>query len=125
MPKKRIGEIAIKFNTDIEEAVEIAKTKLPPEFVTGRGNNLWINEEGVELLSESFMIDEIIPRYFVGKVVMECPNDRYNYVYSKEIKKKVPVLIPNRLKGKMVGKTITFEAIESTTGISYRYAKKR
>ncbi len=124
MPKKRIGELAIKFNTDIDEAVALAKAKLPPEFISGRGNNLWITEEGVELLSESYLIEEITPRHYVGKVLKQCPNKRYDYVYSKEIKKRVPVLMPQKLIGKMVGKTITFEAIESTSGTSYRYARR-
>ncbi len=52
-----------------------------------------------------------------------CPNPRFNMVHFVEIGKKVPVLMPNRLKDRFLGKIICFEVIESETGVSYRYVK--
>lgn len=123
MPKKKLIQIAEDQEVTFEEAMRIALEKLPEGSLTGRGKNTWVTEEGTEILEGSFMIEEIIPKHFQGKVLKECPNPRYNYVYSKEIGKRVPVLVPMRYKGRMVGKVITFEAIEDKKGTSYRYAK--
>ena len=82
-----------------------------------------MSEEGQSIVEDGLFIDEIIPHNYIGKVLSECPNPRYNYVYSKEIGKRVPVMIPRRWQGQMVGKKITFEAIEDESGVSYRYVK--
>lgn len=123
MPKKKLTQIAEEQEVEFEEAMRIAQEKLPEGYLTGRGKNTWVNEDGAAILEDSFMIEEIIPKHFVGKVLSECPNGRYNYVYAKEIGKRVPVLIPSKSRGHMVGKVVTFEAIEDIRGISYRYVK--
>ncbi len=123
MPKIRLTQLAEKYDVPFEEAFEIVKEKLPEDQVTGKGKLTWIGEVGQEILENSMMIDEITPKHYVGQILSECPNDRYNYTYSKEIKKKVPVLIPARFRGKMVGKTITFEGIEDGKGVTYRFVK--
>jgi hypothetical protein len=124
MPKKRLTEIAEEYDIPFEEALEISTNKLPPEQVTGKGKLTWIGEDGQEIFKNSLMIDEITPKHYSGNVISECPNKRYNYVYSKEIGKKVPVLIPARFRGQMVGKRITFEAITDDKGSTYRYIKQ-
>ncbi len=123
MPKIKLVNIAKKYGVEFDDALSIVEEKLPPEQVTGTGKNTWIGEVGQEILDYSMMIDEITPYNYTGKVISECPNNRYNYVHSKEIGKKVPVLIPARHRGNMVGKTITFEAIEDNAGVSYRFVK--
>lgn len=123
MPKKKLTALADEYEVPFEEALEIVKTKVPEEFITGRGKNTWISEEGQDIIDEGMFIDEIIPRNYIGKVLNECPNPRYNSVYCKDIGKRVPVMIPRRWQGKLVGKRITFEAIEDTKGVSYRYVK--
>jgi hypothetical protein len=70
------------------------------------------------------MIDEIIPKHYIGKVLQECPNPKYNVVYNKEIGRRVNMLIPRKWQGRLVGKEVTFEAIEDTKGVSYRYVGK-
>ena len=70
------------------------------------------------------MIDEIIPKHFTGTVIAECPNPKYNVVFSKEIGKRANVLLPRKWQGKLMKKIITFEAIEDTKGVSYRYVGK-
>jgi len=123
MPKIKLSQLAEKYDIPFEEALKIAKEKLPEDQVTGSGKLTWIGIEGQEILDNSMMIDEITPKHYKGTVLSECPNNRYNYVYNKEIGKRVPVLIPSQRRGKMVGKTITFEAIEDSNGVTYRYTK--
>lgn len=123
MPKKKLTALADEYEVPFEEALEIVNDKVPDEFVTGKGKNTWIAEEGQAIIDDAMFIDEIIPRNHVGKVLKECPNPRFNFVYSKDIGKRVPVMIPRRWQGKLIGKRITFEAIEDNKGVSYRYVK--
>jgi len=124
MPKKKLTQIALEQEVEFEDAMEIAQDKLPEGSLTGKGKNTWVNEEGTAILEESFMIEEIIPKHYTGHVLTECPNPRYNYVFNKEIGKKVPMLVPRKWQGKLIGKEITFEAISDHLGTSYRYVRK-
>lgn len=124
MAKKKLTKIAEEQEVEFEEAMRIATEKLPEGSLTGKGKNTWVNEEGTAILEESFMIDEIIPKHYIGKVLQECPNPKYNVVYNKEIGKRVNMLIPRKWQGRLVGKEVTFEAIEDTKGVSYRYVGK-
>ena len=124
MPKKKLIQIATEQEVEFEEAMRIAEDKLPEGSLTGKGKNTWVTEEGASILEKSFMIEEIIPKHYEGNIVGECPNPRYNYVVSKEIGKRVPMLVPRRLQGRLIGKTVTLEAISDNTGTSYRYVQK-
>jgi len=124
MAKKKLIKIAEEQEVEFEEAMRIATEKLPEGSLTGTGKNTWVNEEGTAILEESFMIDEIIPKHYIGKVLQECPNPKYNVVYNKEIGRRVNMLIPRKWQGRLVGKEVTFEAIEDTKGVSYRYVGK-
>ncbi len=125
MPKINLTTLSDEYEVTFEEAIGVVLETSPEEYITGRGRNTWISEEGQEIIKEGLFIDEIIPKNYIGKVIAECPNPRYNFVYSKEIGKKVPVMIPRRLQGRFVGKVINFEAIEDLKGVSYRYVKKK
>ena len=124
MAKKKLTQIALEQEVEFEEAMEIAQDKLPEGSLTGKGKNTWVNEEGTAILEESFMIKEIIPKHYTGNVLAECPNPRYNYVFNKELGKRVPMLVPRKWQGRLIGKVITFEAISDHIGTSYRYVRK-
>jgi hypothetical protein len=124
MAKKKLTQIALEQEVEFEEAMEIAQDKLPEGSLTGKGKNTWVNEEGTAILEESFMIEEIIPKHYTGNVLAECPNPRYNYVFNKELGKRVPMLVPRKWQGRLIGKVITFEAISDHIGTSYRYVRK-
>ena len=124
MAKKKLTQIALEQEVEFDEAMEIARDKLPEGSLTGKGKNTWVNEEGTAILEESFMIEEIIPKHYTGNVLNECPNPRYNYVFNKELGKRVPMLVPRKWQGRLIGKVITFEAISDHMGTSYRYVRK-
>jgi hypothetical protein len=124
MAKKKLTQIALEQEVEFDEAMEMAQDKLPEGSLTGKGKNTWVNEEGTAILEESFMIEEIIPKHYTGNVLAECPNPRYNYVFNKELGKKVPMLVPRKWQGRLIGKVITFEAISDHIGTSYRYVRK-
>jgi hypothetical protein len=123
MPKVKLTKLAEEYELPFKEALEVVHEKLPPDSLTGKGKNTWVSEAGQSIIKEGLFITEIMPKTYVGKVLKECPNPRYNYVYNKDIGKRVPVMIPRRYQGKMVGKNIHFEAVEDDTGVSYRYAR--
>ena len=124
MPKKKLIQIATEQEVEFEEAIRIAEDKLPEGSLTGKGKNTWVTEEGTSILEKSFMIEEIIPKHYTGNVVGECPNPRYNYVVSRVIGKRVPIMVPRKWQGRLIGKEITFEAISDNAGTSYRYVSK-
>ena len=124
MPKTRLSKIAEEQEVEFDEALRIATEKLPEGSVTGTGRNTWVTEEGAKILEDSFMIEEIIPKHFTGTVIAECPNPKYNVVFSKEIGKRANVLLPRKWQGKLLKKIIIFEAIEDSKGVSYRYVGK-
>jgi len=125
MPKVLLTKIAEEYETPFDEALMLAQTKLPEDQVTGKGKRTWIGEQGQAIIGATLMIDEITTKHYKGIVKHEAPNPRFVYVYHKEIKKKVPVLIPRKLSGSLVNKEIMFEAIEDDKGISYRYVKPK
>jgi len=124
MAKKRLAKISEEQEVDFDEAMRIAVEKLPEGSLTGKGRNTWVSEEGTAILEDSFMIEEIIPKHYSGIVLYECPNPKFNYVHNKELGKKVPMLIPRKWQGKLIGKQVTFEAIEDDKGTTYRYVRK-
>jgi hypothetical protein len=124
MPKKKLIQIAKEQEVTFDEAMQIATDKLPEGALTGKGRNTWVSEEGTRILEDSLMIDEIIPKHFTGVILAECPNPKYNVFFSKEIGKRVNVLLPRKWQGKLIKKIITVEAIEDTKGVSYRYVGK-
>jgi hypothetical protein len=125
MAKKRLKDIATECEVSFEEAMEIALSKLPAGSLSGKGKNTWVEEDFANVLTDNCMIKEIIPKFYVGKVTRECPNPKYVYVSSPEIKKTVPVLIARRFQGTVKPrKIIKFEAITDKSGVSYRYNPK-
>ncbi len=125
MAKTRIKTLAEEFKLNIEETIQIAQDKLSKEMITGKGKGTWVNEEGVEILKEALIIPEIVPKHLRVKILRECPNRCYNWGYSAEIGKRIPVLIPRRFWGRLVGKLITVECISDDKGESYRYVHKK
>lgn len=123
MAKVRLIKVASDFDLQFDEVLQLAKSKLSEEMLTGRGRNTWVDEEGQAILMESMYVHEIVPKHYKGKVVATAPNPSYVFAYIPEIQMKVPVVIPRRYKNSIKGKSITIEMIEDVRGKSYRYVK--
>jgi len=124
MAKTRLTQLAKEFEINIDEALQIAHEKLSEDMITGKGKATWINEEGVEILQDALIVPEIVPKHYKVKILHECPNRCYNWGHSKEIGKRIPVLIPRRFWGRLIGKFVTVECIADSKGESYRYVHK-
>ncbi len=124
MPKVRIKALAEELQTDINDLIILAKSKLCSSMITGKGGKaLWINEDGQEILRRAVDIPEVVPKHYSGKVLRAAANPRYVYAFIGDLKIKVPVCIPRKLRKTVVGKNIKIEAIEDAIGVSYRYVK--
>lgn len=124
MPKKRLKTIAEENEVELDYLIELVESKLPEHTITGTGFARWISAEGQELLAQAVDIPELTPKRYRGVVHSKAPNRSYIYVYIREIKKKVPVVIPRKLEHFLTeGKNVNVEAIEDTKGTSYRYVK--
>ena len=124
MPKVKLTKLAEDNDISFEEAMQVAKDKLPEDYLTGKGKNTWVSEEGQEILDEAFDVPELVPKFLHGVVKHAAPNPHYVYAYIKEIGKKVPVVISKHFKDRLVGKRIDIEAIQDNKGVSYRHAPK-
>jgi len=125
MPKVKLTKLAEENDISFEEAMEIAKDKLPEDYLTGKGKNTWVCEEGQEILVEAFDVPELVPKFLKGRVQYAAPNPHYVYAYIPEIQKKVPVVISKHFKDRLIGKNIDIEAIQDNKGVSYRHSPKR
>lgn len=124
MPKKRITTIAAENKLELEYLVGLIEDKLPEDTITGVGKGRWINEEGQAMLEKAIDIPELTPKILRGVVHSKAPNRSYLYVYIKEIKKKVPVVIPRKLENHLLpGKNVNVEVITDDRGTSYRYVR--
>tara|TARA_R100001198_G_scaffold60033_2_gene34702 strand:- start:65 stop:448 length:384 start_codon:yes stop_codon:yes gene_type:complete len=125
MPKVKLTKLAEENDISFEEAMEIAKDKLPEDYLTGKGKNTWVCEDGQEILVEAFDVPELVPKFLKGRVQYAAPNPHYVYAYIPEIQKKVPVVISKHFKDRLIGKNIDIEAIQDNKGVSYRHSPKK
>jgi|TARA_R110000796_G_scaffold16746_3_gene52181 hypothetical protein len=119
MPKKRLTDIAEEYGITFDKAHDIIVNKLEEDQVTGRGRNLWISERGQDI------IEDLIPMVTIhrGNVISQAPNPRFVFVKARELIKKVPVMIPLALSGKLTSKVIYFEADHSGDNVKYKWIK--
>ena len=125
MAKTKAIKLAEELDTDYLTVSTLIEEHVPQNQVTGKGKNTWLTEDAVSIIKDKMEDPELIPDYFLGKVTHEAPNPNYVYAYIKELKKRVPVIIARRFKGKLLDKSIKVEKITDTNGSSYRYVPTR
>ena len=119
MAKKKLTNIAEEYGLTFEEAQELVFKHLDEETVTGRGKNTWINEEGQTALDDVIAM----PVLYRGKVLSEAPNQNFLIVYIKDILRKVPVRIPARMQGLLLGKMIYVQAETIGEEMKYKWVR--
>ena len=119
MPKRRLTELAKEYNVPFEELLDTVYHKMEESMVTGKGRNLWINEEGQSIL------DDIVPMpiLYRGRVIFQPPNPNFVTVFINEISKKVHVKVPLRMKGRLLDKVIYIEGDNSGLETKYKWVK--
>ena len=123
--KRRAGQIAKELGRSIGEMVELAKKKLSSDMIKPFGPDVWINEEGQEILKEAIETPEVVPSHRSGKVIREAPNPRIIYCQLKETGEVVPVFVPKSMSKKLLKKTITVEEIRDADGATFRWVSPK
>jgi hypothetical protein len=76
----------------------------------------------VELIKLSFDVPLAVPDKIRALVLMEARNPRWVYAKLEGHQGKVPVAIPRKLRGKLLGKRINVDAItDASGGTTYRH----
>lgn len=104
-----------------EEIDTVRLTKLSTDQWARRGRGISITDDGAEIIRGHFDIPEIYPTKHKAYVKAECSNPRFVWCVIEGLEGKFPVYIPSRLRGKLVGKFITVDAITDAAGITYRH----
>lgn len=121
MPKKRLTNIAEEYGIPFEDAEKIVFDNLEEEMVSGKGKNLWLDEDGQRMMEDLVSM----PILYRGSVLHQALNPSFVMVYVKELCQKVPVRIPMRYKGTFSpGKVIYLEADNSGDVPKYTWVKK-
>jgi hypothetical protein len=119
---KNIKELAEELGQKPEELKKLAIAKLPKEHYRKNRDKLWVSPEGEETLRLAVEVPLAVPTRFDAIVLRNAPNPQYVYVKIVGRDGAVPVVIPRRLAGKMVGKRIVIDAITDASGnTTYRH----
>lgn len=122
--RKNVKELAQLHGTTVEKLLETIYDKLPPEGYVGKGKNTWVNPEQLETLKLALEAPLVIPTRLKGRVIKLAVNPRWVYCVIEGLENKHPVMVPSRLRDRILGKSIEIEAITDDRGTSYRYARR-
>ena len=122
MKKIKITTVAEELKIDINELIKLKTDKLKPEMYSGYGKNTLITEQGIEVIKLSLAIPLAVPNRIEAIVLREAKNPRWIYAKLTGSNIKVPVAIPRKLRGKLVGKRIYVDAItDASNATTYRH----
>jgi hypothetical protein len=114
--KKRITDFADELGIDIEQLFTIRNTRLKKEHWTGTGKNTYFTEAGQDLVRLAIEVPLAVPEVMKAQVVHEAQNPRWVYCRIIGRDGKVPVAIPRKLRGTLLGKTISIQEIKDANG---------
>jgi hypothetical protein len=123
MSKVKIIALADELGKTVNELLKIKSSKLTEGLhYSGYGKNTYLTEEAVELIRLSFDVPLAVPDKIRALVLMEARNPRWVYAKLEGHTGKVPVAIPRKLRGKLLGKRINVDAItDASGGTTYRH----
>lgn len=100
----------------------LRKEKLRPDQHYREDNMAWFTDEGADIMRLAIAIPLAVVTKARGRVMRSAPNPRWVYAKLEGIDNVVPVAIPRRLYGKLVGKSIVVDIIKDANGgITYRH----
>lgn len=122
--RKNVKFLAAEYGVTVDKLLETIYDKLPPEGYVGKGKNTWVNPDQLEVLKLALEAPLVVPSRLTGRVVKLANNPRWVYCVIEGMENRHPVMVPSRLRDRILGKTIEIEAISDATGTSYRYARR-
>lgn len=114
-------ELADEIGKTVKEIEVVRKTKLTTSQWKKVKGGFFYTEAGAEIIRGHFIVPEVFPRKYKAYVKSEANNPRFVWALIEGLEGRYPVLIPRKLRGKMLGKYITVDAITDINGTSYRH----
>lgn len=104
------------------ELARLTKAKLTADEYFVRDGKKWISEAGMEKLKLAGEVPLAVPSRVMVRGVRSAPNPRWLYCKVEGKDAVVPVMMPWRLSGKMIGKPFYVEIIkDGDGGVTYRH----
>lgn len=122
--RKNVKELAQQHGVTVEKLLETIYDKLPPEGYVGKGKNTWVNQDQLDTIKLATEALLVVPACISGRVKKLALNPRWVYCLIDGMENLKPVMVPSRLRDRILGKNIAIEAITDATGTSYRYARR-
>ena len=117
----RLKDAAEKLGKTPDEVLAMRDSLLTQEkHWKGTGKLIWLTDEGMDVLERSITEPLTVAKRIPVKVIKQAKNPRWVFAQHPD-GHKIPVVIPRRMSGKLDGKFIKVEVIESETGITYRH----
>ncbi len=113
----KISKLAEELDKNVNELLKLKADKLTVDLhYTGYGKNTMLTDAGEELVRLAYEVPLSVPDRLQAVVLSEANNPRW--VYCKIVARdgKVPVAIPRKLRGKLLGKRIFIHEIKDANG---------
>lgn len=120
--KIKLTELAAELGQTFKHMDALKAQKLQEEEFSGVGKNTWLTPDAAEKLRLCFVVPPAVPDVFKAVVLRHVPNPKWVFCRLLGLDQNVLVLVPKRLRGKLIGKTIEVHAITDTNGTTYRHA---
>lgn len=119
----RFTDLADELGITNIQLSKLRDAKCAPGDYYVKDNRRWFTEAGADKLRLAKDVPLAVPDRIGGWVVRAAPNPRWVYAeLDSEKGKVVPVAIPRRLHGRLIGKRITVDIIKDAEGgVSYRH----
>ena len=114
-------DLAQELGKSVKEIEEVRKAKLTASQWKRVGKGCVYTDGGADIIRGHFVVPEVFPVKRQAYVKGEANNPRFVWCVIDGMEGRFPVLIPRKLRGKLVGKYITVDAITDINGTSYRH----
>ena len=116
-----VKALAEELGKTVEEIDVVRGSKLSTKHWTRRGKGISLSDEGADIIRGHFDIPEAFPSKHRAFVKAEARNPSWVWCVLDGMEGRFPVAIPRRLRGKLVGKYITVDAITDINGTTFRH----
>jgi hypothetical protein len=114
-------DLAAELGKTVKEIDTVRQAKLTRAQWKKVGKGMVYTEAGADIIRGHFVVPEIFPTKHKAYVKSQANNPRFVHCLIEGLEGRYPVLIPRKLRGKLVGKYITVDAITDINGTSYRH----
>ncbi len=114
-------ELAEEMGVEVEQLLARAKRVVRPGQSKGEGAATVYTEEGADLIRQAEEAPLTVAKLYKARGLNNAGNPRWVYCSIDTFEGKIPVAIPRKLQGKLVGKVFMVEAITDIKGTTFRH----